>query len=112
MILTNSKKVMGARINSRGTNALGWATTGSPSCARLRWGRAGFAFGDSRPKIGHPSEMADAGPEPDARPPIRAEIAGNRIELIESGAGRFKLLLELIGGATNSIKMLMYMFNP
>ena len=27
MILTNSKKVMGARINSRGTNALGWATT-------------------------------------------------------------------------------------
>ena len=27
MILTNSKKVMGARINSRSTNVLGWGTT-------------------------------------------------------------------------------------
>jgi cardiolipin synthase len=56
--------------------------------------------------------MADAATEPVSRPPIRAEIAGNRIELIESGADRFRMLLELIGGATSSIKMLMYMFNP
>lgn len=56
--------------------------------------------------------MADASTEPVTRPPIRAEIAGNRIELIESGLDRFNLLLELIGGARRSIKMLMYMFNP
>ena len=43
--------------------------------------------------------------------PISAEIAGNRLELIESGDARLKLLLELIGGARHSIKMLMYMFN-
>jgi cardiolipin synthase len=56
--------------------------------------------------------MADAATEPVSRPPIRAEIAGNRIELIESGADRFRMLLDLIGGAATSIKMLMYMFNP
>jgi cardiolipin synthase len=43
--------------------------------------------------------------------PIRAEVAGNRLELVESGEERLKLLLELIGGAQQSIKMLMYMFN-
>ncbi len=53
--------------------------------------------------------MADQPPA--ARPPIRAEIAGNRLEVIESGDARLKLLLELIGGARHSIKMLMYMFN-
>jgi len=53
--------------------------------------------------------MAD--PPPTARPPIRAEIAGNLLEVIESGDARLKLLLELIGGAERSIKMLMYMFN-
>ena len=42
---------------------------------------------------------------------IRAEIAGNRLEVIESGDARLKLLLELIGGAERSIKILMYMFN-
>jgi cardiolipin synthase len=56
--------------------------------------------------------MADARAEPVTRPPIRAEIAGNRIELIESGADRFRMLLELIDGAETCIKMLMYMFNP
>jgi cardiolipin synthase len=56
--------------------------------------------------------MADASTEPVTRPPIRAEIAGNRIELVESGADRFTMLLELIAGAEASIKMLMYMFNP
>ena len=49
---------------------------------------------------------------PIARPPIIAEIAGNRLELIESGDARLHLLLELIAGAQVSIKMLMYMFNP
>ena len=48
---------------------------------------------------------------PPTSPPIRAEIAGNRLELIESGEERFSMLLELIGGAEQSIKMLMYMFN-
>jgi cardiolipin synthase len=56
--------------------------------------------------------MADASTEPVTRPPIRAEIAGNRIELIESGADRFTMLLELIASAKANIKMLMYMFNP
>jgi cardiolipin synthase len=53
--------------------------------------------------------MADQPPV--TRPPIRAEIAGNHLELIESGDARLALLLELIGGAQHSIKMLMYMFN-
>jgi cardiolipin synthase len=56
--------------------------------------------------------MADLGTEPVTRPPIRAEIAGNRIELIESGVHRFTTLLELIDGADKCIKLLMYMFNP
>src|SRR5689334_25287586 len=59
-----------------------------------------------------PAAMADHPAEPIDKPPIRAEIAGNRLELIESGQDRFRLLLELIAGATSSIKMLMYMFNP
>ncbi|MEP6982634.1 MAG: phosphatidylserine/phosphatidylglycerophosphate/cardiolipin synthase family protein [Sphingomicrobium sp.] len=54
--------------------------------------------------------MADQLPAA-ARPAIRAEIAGNRLELVESGDERLALLLELIGGARHSIKMLMYMFN-
>ena len=45
-------------------------------------------------------------------PPIRAEIAGNRLELIESGDERLKLLLELIGGARQCIRILIYMYNP
>jgi cardiolipin synthase len=56
--------------------------------------------------------MADNATPPATREPIRAEIAGNRLELIESGVERFNLLLELIGGARRSIRMLMYMFNP
>src|SRR5258708_25139101 len=56
--------------------------------------------------------MADAAHEPITRPPIRAEIAGNRLEVIEGGADRLHALLALIGGAGRSIKMLMYMFNP
>ena len=56
--------------------------------------------------------MADRSPKTVRTAPIRAEIAGNRLELIESGVERFNLLLELIAGATKSIRMLMYMFNP
>src|SRR6185503_19478266 len=54
--------------------------------------------------------MADQPPL--GRPSISAEIAGNRIEVIERGEERLRLLLDLIGGAQRSIKMLMYMFNP
>ena len=53
--------------------------------------------------------MADQPPA--AKSPIIAEIAGNRLEVIESGDPRLALLIELIGGARQSIKMLMYMFN-
>jgi len=56
--------------------------------------------------------MADAAQEPVTRPPIRAEIAGNDLEVIEGGADRLHALLALIGGAKRSLKMLMYMFNP
>jgi cardiolipin synthase len=56
--------------------------------------------------------MADLAADPVTRPPIRAEIAGNRLELIESGEARLRTLLDLIGDAKRSIKMLMYMFNP
>jgi cardiolipin synthase len=56
--------------------------------------------------------MADLATPSAPQPCIRAEIAGNRLVLIESGEDRFLLLLELIASATTSIKMLMYMFNP
>jgi cardiolipin synthase len=56
--------------------------------------------------------MADQPADPVTRPPISAEIAGNRLELIESGEARLRILLELIAGAQKCIKMLMYMFNP
>jgi len=55
--------------------------------------------------------MADQPSEPVNRTPIRAEIAGNSLELIDSGEARMRLLLELIETAERSIKMLMYMFN-
>ena len=56
--------------------------------------------------------MADQAAPPQPSAPITAEIAGNRLELVESGEERFRLLLDLIGNARTSIKMLMYMFNP
>jgi cardiolipin synthase len=56
--------------------------------------------------------MADHAATPAIRAPIKAEIAGNRLELIEGGVDRFNLLLDLIAGAQSSIRMLMYMFNP
>ena len=56
--------------------------------------------------------MAERPDEPITRPPIQAEIAGNRLLVIESGEERLRTLLELIGSAERSIKLLMYMFNP
>jgi cardiolipin synthase len=56
--------------------------------------------------------MADRAPESVTMPPIRAEIAGNRLEVIETGEGRLRAILDLIEGAQQSIKILMYMFNP
>jgi cardiolipin synthase A/B len=56
--------------------------------------------------------MADHPAEPVTHPPIRAEVAGNRLEVIETGEGRLRALLDLIAGAQHSFKMLMYMFNP
>jgi cardiolipin synthase len=77
----------------------------------------GFVEG-GRNSLRHPeksrkaSGMADDHPAPVSHPPIRAEIAGNSLEVIETGTGRLSALLQLIGGAQHSIKMLMYMFNP
>ena len=55
--------------------------------------------------------MADQ-PDIAATAPIRAEVAGNLLEVIETGEARFRALLELIGSARQSLKILMYMFNP
>jgi cardiolipin synthase len=55
--------------------------------------------------------MADQSTSSAARAPVLAEIAGNRLELVESGRARLELLLELIAEAKMSIRMLMYMFS-
>jgi cardiolipin synthase len=55
--------------------------------------------------------MADQAAKSGSTAPIRAEVAGNRLELIEGGEARLKLLLDLIAGARQSIRILMYMFN-
>ena len=56
--------------------------------------------------------MADQPAEPITKPPISAEIAGNRLEVIESGEARLRTLIEHIACSKRCIKMLMYMFNP
>ncbi len=56
--------------------------------------------------------MADHPVEPIDKPPIRADIGGNRLQLIESGEERLATVLELIARAEKCVKMLMYMFNP
>lgn len=56
--------------------------------------------------------MADHSAELLATTPIRAEIAGNRLEMLEGGRERYHALLDLIGGAERCIKILMYMYNP
>jgi len=55
--------------------------------------------------------MVNQSNSPAARTPIVAEIAGNRLELVEGGLERLELLLELIAKARKSVRMLMYMFN-
>lgn len=42
---------------------------------------------------------------------IAATIAGNRIEVIEEGKARLSAILDLIGSAKDSIRMLFYIFN-
>lgn len=54
--------------------------------------------------------MADI-PETPPREPIRAEVAGNKLEVIERGDERLHAVLELITSATTSLNVLMYMFN-
>lgn len=49
---------------------------------------------------------------PPPRKPIRADVAGHRLELIETGSARLSVLLELIGGARKSLRIIMYMFDP
>jgi cardiolipin synthase A/B len=56
--------------------------------------------------------MVDRAHESVTTPPIRAEVAGNRLEVIETGEGRLRAILDLITGAQQSIKILMYMFSP
>jgi cardiolipin synthase len=43
---------------------------------------------------------------------IRANVAGNRLEVIETGEHRLAAILDLIGGAKESLKLLFYMFSP
>jgi cardiolipin synthase len=43
--------------------------------------------------------------------PIRATVDGNKLELIETGPARLLALLDLIGSAKQSLRMLFYMFN-
>jgi len=51
------------------------------------------------------------GPNLPPKEPIRAEVAGNRLEVIETGDARLNAILELIASATTSLNVLMYMFN-
>ena len=51
------------------------------------------------------------GPNPQAREPIQATVAGNLLEVIERGDARLKAIMELIAGATKTLHVLMYMFN-
>lgn len=48
---------------------------------------------------------------PDGDAPVRAEIAGNLLEVIECGEARLRAILALIDEARSSIKLLFYMFN-
>jgi len=56
--------------------------------------------------------MRDQASELLTKTPIRADIAGNIVMLIESGEGRQQAILDLVAGAQNSLKLLFYMFNP
>ncbi len=43
--------------------------------------------------------------------PAGATVGGNRIAIIDSGEARLRAILDLIGGARESLKILFYMFN-
>ena len=43
--------------------------------------------------------------------PIRATIAGTSLEVLESGAERMAAILDLIGSARSSVRLLFYIFN-
>ncbi len=45
------------------------------------------------------------------RQPIRAEVAGNKLDVIVTGDARLHAVLELIAQAKTSLNVLMYMFN-
>jgi len=51
------------------------------------------------------------GPNLQPREPIRTEVAGNLLEVIESGDARLRAIMKLIAGATKTLHVLMYMFN-
>jgi cardiolipin synthase len=44
--------------------------------------------------------------------PIHAEVAGNALDLIETGQARLEALLQLIDSAQRSLRMLFYIFRP
>ena len=46
----------------------------------------------------------------DDRAPVRATVAGTRLELIESGTARLEAILELIRGAKRSVRLLFYIY--
>ena len=58
--------------------------------------------------------MADDAAEPvvTSAPRPGVVVVGNRIELIDSGEARLRAILDLIGGATERLQILFYMFNP
>jgi cardiolipin synthase len=56
--------------------------------------------------------MADADQAPPIARRITAEVAGTRLELLETGGERLEAVLALIDGAQTSLKLLFYMFNP
>lgn len=53
-----------------------------------------------------------AQPNRPGKGPITATVAGNKLDVIEAGAERLRILLELIGSARHSLRLLMYMFDP
>ena len=66
-----------------------------------------------RSRPGKHSAMADPAPWPrqTGADPIRARVAGTRLELIESGEERLQAILDMIDGAQESVRLLFYMYN-
>lgn len=55
---------------------------------------------------------APAQPRVERAEPIRATVAGNKLELVDRGERRLEALLALIRGATKSLRLLFYIFEP